>query len=84
MHIDAMYAHLLVQKCKKQLNESFHASSKSLSLSLSYELPKFSFKLLHRAAALATGCQISLEYGWGSVFDLRQNKALGMPHQSFF
>ena len=82
MHVDAMYARLHVQKCKKPLNELFHASSKCLSLS--YELPKFSLKLLHRAAALATGCQISLEYGWGSVFDLRQNKALGMPHKRGF
>ena len=83
MQIDAMYARLHVQKCKKPLNELFHALSKSLSLSVTCSY-KFSLKLLHRAAALATGCQISIEYGWGSVFDLRQNKALGMPHKRVF
>ena len=33
--------------------------------------------MVHRAAGLATGCQVSIEYSWGSVFDIRQNKALG-------
>lgn len=39
--------------------------------------------LVYRAAALATGCQLSIEYAWGSVFDLRQNKALGTPQKGF-
>jgi hypothetical protein len=38
---------------------------------------------VYRAAGLATGCQVSIEYSWGSVFDLRQNKALGTPHKDF-
>ncbi|KAF8802853.1 hypothetical protein BYT27DRAFT_7196189 [Phlegmacium glaucopus] len=29
------------------------------------------------AAGLATGCQVSIEYSWGSTSDIRQNKALG-------
>jgi len=28
------------------------------------------------AAALATGCQVSIEHMWGSMFELRQNKTL--------
>ena len=79
-----MYVRLHVRKCKRQLNELFHALSKSFSLSpsLSVTCLKFnnsvSLNFCTRAAALATGCQVSIEYAWGSVFDLRQNKALGM------
>ena len=36
-----------------------------------------------RSAALATECQVSIKYGRGSTFDLRQNKALGTPHKGF-
>ena len=38
---------------------------------------------MHRAAGLATGCEVSIEYAWGAAFDLRQNKALGMSHKDF-
>ena len=71
---------LYVQKCKRQLNELLHALSKSHSACL---IQYFHLTLLHRAAGLATGCQVSIEYSWGSVFDLRQNKALGKSHNYF-
>ncbi len=32
---------------------------------------------LHRAAALATGCEVKIVLEEGSTFDLRQNAALG-------
>ena len=38
-------------------------------------------RLVHRAAALATGCQVSIEHMWGSLFDIRQNKTLGTPYK---
>ena len=41
-------------------------------------------RLVHRAAALATGCQVSIEHMWGSTFDLRQNKTLGTPYKILF
>ena len=80
MHTDAMYAGLHVQKCKKPLNELFHALSKSISILRTCLVihHTLTLALVHRAAALATGCQASIEYGWGPTFDLRQNKALGM------
>ena len=79
-YTDAMYAHLHVQKCKRPLNELFHALSKSLSTRL---VLYSHLTLVHRAAALATGCQVSIEYKLGSAFDIRQNKALGTPHKYF-
>ena len=83
MLTDAMYALQHVQKCKRPLNELFLALSKSLSTCLIFNFEYSHLVLvLRRAAALATGCQVSIEYGWGSVFDLRQNEALGMlPHK---
>ena len=78
--IDALYARPHVQKCKRPSNELFHALSKSLSTRL---VLYSHLTLVHRAAALATGCQVSIEYKLGSAFDIRQNKALGTPHKYF-
>ena len=76
-----MYVHPHVRRCKRQSNELLHALSRLLITCL---IQSSSPDLVHRAAALATGCQVSIEYGWGSTFDLRQNRALGMPlHQGY-
>ena len=75
-----MYARPHVQKCKRPLNALLHALSKSLSTCI---IQCSHLTLVHRAAALATGCQVSIEYKLGSAFDIRQNKALGTPHKDF-
>ena len=36
-----------------------------------------------RAAALATGCEITTSFNQAPVFDLRQNKALGTASSDF-
>jgi len=76
-----MYARLHAQKCKRPLNVLFHALSKPQDVSNTILSPNICAVL--RAAALATGCQVSINYMWGSTFDLRQNKALGTPHKGF-
>ena len=74
-----MYVRLHARKCKKPSNELRHALSEPFTAWPIKHPPQ----PVHRAAALATGCQVSIVYSWGATFDLRQNRALGTPHTIF-